>query len=1097
MLSQFLIISPRNLFASLTWALVCLLLATSAAIGQAQIEDDAEFDRLAGRYWQILERRPRKGTAFDLWYRHYLQADRLDELEQRIEGAIESQPEAPEPQLLQGVFHERERRPAEALLAYEAAERRGPDDYYAPYCRGLVLFGQQQYSDASKALARALELEPPRNDLLDMVQILVRCQLRMADRDAARKTLADFSSAVSGDPYTLRRLADVVTTEGDVDWAIELWQRLAAEPQVEAEVRLSARIQIAQLHADRGQAKAAIEAFRDCLGQLRPDGWLARDVCGRIERTFLQDQNAAGLVEFWKQQQHRQPQDLQTLQQLARAMRTAGQTTEAMEVYRQAIELAPSHDDLRRAFIDVLLDVRELQEAIAQCETLLARSGTDTEILRMLGQLYLKAASEEEQDAAQAKAIETWQRIADARPSDPSAALLAAEACRHSARVPSALRNPSDRLRVTNSNERLLDAAEAFYREAVDRARAKDHRLAVPYLEHLGEFVHALERPESAVVVWQSISAPPHDSAELVLETAEIFLKYGHLPEAEKAARLAAEKDSGSFRAIGLVLDVVLKREDFEAAFSQLAQLQKAADTPGRQDEARRLFVQVCTAGKLAEREMTRLEQAVAVHEPAVEDLWLLGLMKSNAGQLDQAASVFEQAVERSGGSSGLLRDYADVLQRNRKFAEAIEQYERLIGLEPHRRLAHYRTLVKLQMQQGRYDQAHDLTDKLVELAPNDLATYQLRVELARWSGNRDAQVSLLRQAVRTMPRDVPLRQQLAHALADQGELDEALAELWRCWELSPGLPERVSLVASMSDLAEFSGSRQMLIDRLRAAESGQPRTVGICLAEVNRRLGEFAQARRTLTDLLVVDDRDVDVLRQLAALAAEEQDWATAISYQQQVVNLDGAWTNVVEWARYYSQSKRKEWLAESRERQRQLMRAWTATFREYRNRLQQAEPDEPDVQALRQELVNLNWARNKYHDKERLLDPDSTYQRRHGDVWYRLRLDFEILELASRGPLRADQLQRRLGDSIRRARTSPEHALANLCEKEFLEKKAVEGEERYIARLPADELLAVAVRDFGERMLGAEIELSDVELVKLERVVESAGEGKGDAKN
>jgi hypothetical protein len=171
--------------------------------------------------------------------------------------------------------------------------------------------------------------------------------------------------------------------------------------------------------------------------------------------------------------------------------------------------------------------------------------------------------------------------------------------------------------------------------------------------------------------------------------------------------------------------------------------------------------------------------------------------------------------------------------------------------------------------------------------------------------------------------------------------------------------------------------------------------------------------------------------------------------------------------------------------------MRAWAETFREYRAQMQVADPDEAKRTALRQELVNLNWARNKYYDKEQVLDPNSSYQRRYGDIWSQLRLDFEILELASRGTVTAEDVERRLSDTLRRARTTPATALENLCQKRFLKKESVDAleQEQFSAALPAKELLTVAVRDFGQRMLGAEIELSEVELVKLERIVAGVG--------
>lgn len=47
---------------------------------EAPSSDEKRFETLAQRYWKILLKHPRRGTALDLWYRHYLDRGKLDEL---------------------------------------------------------------------------------------------------------------------------------------------------------------------------------------------------------------------------------------------------------------------------------------------------------------------------------------------------------------------------------------------------------------------------------------------------------------------------------------------------------------------------------------------------------------------------------------------------------------------------------------------------------------------------------------------------------------------------------------------------------------------------------------------------------------------------------------------------------------------------------------------------------------------------------------------------------------------------------------------------------------------------------------------------------
>jgi tetratricopeptide (TPR) repeat protein len=1072
------------------WIAAVAVLVVAATCGaQPTTSDERRFEQIADRYWQLLQQRPRKGTAFDHWYRHYAQAERLEELRHKVEQWAVAEPAAAQPLLLRGLILEQDGKPAEALIAYEQAEQLAPADYYPVFCRGMLLFRQERYGDAVGALERMLALSPPRSDMADAIETLVRGHLRLNDREAARKAAAIAFAKRPDDLRTVQRLAEIVTADGDTAVAIELWQKVARQAEKNPVARNTAEIEIAQLDADEGKRDEAITRFARVLHEVKPEGWLARDICRRIERTFLSANDSAGLVEFWQSQRTARPRDLQTLLNLARALQLANKLEDALGVYQQTIELAPTHAGLRRAIIEVLVEARRFDEAVKHCEVLVSQNGTNTDVLRMLGQLYLKAAETSELKTAQEMAIGVWRQIAELRPDDPAAALAAAEACRHAALVPSSLLSPDDALRPTDANAALLAAAESFYREAAERAGKRDPRLAVPYLDHLGEFFHVLERPEDAAAAWWQICAPPLDTPELCSEAAEVFMKYGRLAEAEEAVRRAIAKDSQDFDSIALLINILIERKEYAAAFEQLAALDAVADRPALEQQARELRLQVCVKGKFSEREIARLEIATAAEDATLNDLWLLAALLSDHGQHDRAAAAFKRAVAIGAGNLRLVQDYAESLERGRKFEEAIAQYERLIALEPHRSAAHYRSIVELQMQRREYESAREYVEKLAEIAPNDVATHQLRIDVGRWFGRNYDQVGVLREAVRALPEETHFRQQLAHALSEQGDHDAALAEYWQCWEMSPALPERISLVATMCDMLKATNSLQPLIDRLQSARSEHPRDVSICLAEAYRRMGEFSQARRALVPLLAEDERDVDVLRQLAALAAAEKDWPAAMAFQQQVVALNDSWTNVVQWARYYSESKRDLWLTEARERQRTLMRSWADTYRQYRALMQIQAANQPETVALRQELVNLNWARNKYHDKEQVLDPSSNYHRRYGDIWLQIYLDFEILELASRGPVTVELVDRRLAHSIRRGRTSAAYSLRTLCDKKFLVQQTIKEQECYTLSRPAQELYSIAIRDFGERMLGAAIELSDVELAKLERIVEAAG--------
>jgi tetratricopeptide (TPR) repeat protein len=120
---------------------------------------------------------------------------------------------------------------------------------------------------------------------------------------------------------------------------------------------------------------------------------------------------------------------------LAAVLAQSGDQRESVEQYRAAERLAPNRRDVREALVRQLVRMGEYSGAIEQCEQLAERHAQDADVLRMLGQLYLDAATPADRKEAEAKAIETWKRIAALRPQDPASAVQVAAACRRAAGI--------------------------------------------------------------------------------------------------------------------------------------------------------------------------------------------------------------------------------------------------------------------------------------------------------------------------------------------------------------------------------------------------------------------------------------------------------------------------------------------------------------------------------------------------------------------------------------------------------------------------------------------------------------------------------------
>lgn len=296
---------PRSFPRTASTAMV-LVTALLAALGVLADETPKKpnapdrFETIARRYWQVLERRPRFGTAFDHWYRHYLDAGRLDELLDRVERLARENPDDVSAQLLWGLVHDRQGREQAAEEAYLRAEELDHRDFYPPYVRGLLHARARKLEEATAAFRRAIDLNPPRAELLDAYKRLGSVQLQAGHRQNALKTWDELARIFPDDVRVLKELAHLLAEEELYPEAIDRWKRVAVLSRDEPYQRLGARIRIAELETRRGRFPQAVELLEKTLEQVRPDSWIAADVRRRIEEAFRRGEDRSGLIAWCK-----------------------------------------------------------------------------------------------------------------------------------------------------------------------------------------------------------------------------------------------------------------------------------------------------------------------------------------------------------------------------------------------------------------------------------------------------------------------------------------------------------------------------------------------------------------------------------------------------------------------------------------------------------------------------------------------------------------------------------------------------------------------------------------------------------------------------
>ena len=240
--------------------------------------EDAKFDAVAQRYRQAVQNRPYRGTTFDYWYRHYLDAGKLDRLVAEVESAAKSAPGAATAQIILGLVYERKGRDDDAALAYAAASKLIPDRYEPPALLGTLYVRLSRFDEAATALSAATDRHPPRSELFDLLKRLGQCYERQGKMNEAITTWSGIADRFPSDRRVLAELAELFGDEGQIDEAIKRWEQVVSLQGQDLHQQLTAELEIAQLLIRKEKYSEALARLTRVLDHVEPDS-CARRTC--------------------------------------------------------------------------------------------------------------------------------------------------------------------------------------------------------------------------------------------------------------------------------------------------------------------------------------------------------------------------------------------------------------------------------------------------------------------------------------------------------------------------------------------------------------------------------------------------------------------------------------------------------------------------------------------------------------------------------------------------------------------------------------------------------------------------------------------------
>jgi tetratricopeptide (TPR) repeat protein len=848
----------------LVWAVLAIAAlsatARSAPPGSDAAKADVERDRaVVDRFLALLERNPRRGTALDRVYGYHVEQGTLDTLLGRYRARVERDPNDGAAWLLLGLIESQRGRDAASVTALRKAESTRASDPLPSYYLGqaLVLVGQPDA--AAEAFERAIARKPARADLLDIFQALARVHQRAQRLDKALEVWSRLEKQFPDDIHVQEQVAAALAEESKPEAALARYEALARKVKDDYR-RVLFRLEAGDLKVRMKRTSEALQDFEQLLGGLNPESWLGREVRRRIDDVFLRNDDLVGLARYYTAWLEKNPEDVEAMARLGRTLANDGHVPEARAWLEKAVKRAPSRRDLRLALIEQLTLEHKFTEASAQFEAMARTDPTNPDTLRAWGRLLLRDDSRPEA-ARKAAAAAVWKRIVDAKPDDPSTAVQVADLLRQSG---------------------LNDEALALYRKATELAPK-----GTQYSEYLGEFYHALRRPEDAKRAWASIASGENRTAQNLARLSEVLAGFGYKAEAiEPIAAACALGDDE----IGLRMQYARLLHETERFADERAQLDVAAKLAEGDDEAEAVLaaqVENLLAARSLGKAADELRAALEANQDATAARWRRLARYYEADQrLPEATIAIRRALAIEPRSVPTLTAAARIVEQAGDLGGAAELLRTLTEVDRRARADYFTRIAKLQARLGRRAQALQAGRDLLAAAPGSPTHYQFFAELCFQLGDMDQGLDALRRSVRVNPNDAQVLLTLGEVLARQFRTDEAIEIFWRAFDKAANIDAKLGIVARLADLYLQRNQFERMTARLERGqrESETQREMTICLAAAYQAAGDLGTARQTLEPVAAANPRDSAVLGQLCALAELEGDFTAAARYQRQL---------------------------------------------------------------------------------------------------------------------------------------------------------------------------------------------------------------------
>ncbi|MGA2250552.1 tetratricopeptide repeat protein [Terracidiphilus sp.] len=538
----------------------------------------------------------------------------------------------------------------------------------------------------------------------------------------------------------------------------------------------------------------------------------------------------------------------------------------AVEEYKAAINADPSSPQLYNGLADLYFRTGRAHDAETTARQVLKTDANNIDALKLLGRVYLRQLSEDQNagSAAQAQpnsnvadqAIATYEKLVELQPRSVEQRMVLGQLYLMKHQQAKAEQQFQTARSIEPESEEVILNLARVYAENNDLAQTAKIIEAVPEADRtprmeftLGATYDQLKRPKDAIAAYKRANDMQPGDPQTLNALGQALLNDNQLEDALKQYKNLTDANPDDADSLVRIADIERRQGKYEDALA--------------------------AARKAVSKEPDNLEAG-----------YNEGLLLDVLGRYDESAAIFEKMLEQP---------TINLSHANGAYTDS-EKNNRSIFLD---------RLASVYHEQGKVDQAAATYQKMIDLGgDNAIRGYQGQIDAYRESRVYDKAVDAARAAVTANPKNRDLKLALADVLVDASKGDEAITTAKSLLNNSPD-DRGVWLEITQIDIRlKRWKDAEDAVDKADALATKKEERINVLFlkGELADRQKHMEQAEGFFKQVLDLDPNNALTLNYLGYMLADKGvRLPEAVKYIRKAVELDptnGAFLDSLGWA-------------------------------------------------------------------------------------------------------------------------------------------------------------------------------------------------------